>query len=74
MGLEYIKEILARAATDKEFRDKLLNKETIDEVLKPYKGKLTQEEKTCLYELTSDRLEQLIIGKDNIGSYEDIRI
>ena len=72
MALETVKEIIARIATDKEFRDKFFNPKSIEEILGQYKGKLTQEEKNCLYVLTPESVEQYV--SKAIYSCSDIRI
>ncbi|MFH1587256.1 MAG: hypothetical protein ABID38_05340 [Candidatus Diapherotrites archaeon] len=73
MTLKSVKEILARAMTDKEFRVKLLDKTTAEEAMRNYEKELTEEEKGCLAELTPEKLEDYSATTDIITS-SDIRI
>jgi hypothetical protein len=72
MALEDIKEIIARVATDNGFRQDFFNPKSIDKVLAPYEGRLTQEEKQCLRELTLEKVEQYV--RKEKYSCSDIRI
>lgn len=73
MALATVKDVLARAMTDKGFRIKLLDVSKGKEVLKPYEKYLTPTEKTCLVELTPEKLAEFST-KAKIMSIADIRI
>lgn len=77
MALEYVKEILLKAALDERFREKFFSPKTIDDVLVSYKGRLSEEEEKCLREL---KLENIVedmkkyFKKGEIMHYSDIRL
>lgn len=72
MGLETLKEIIVRIATDQEYRAKFFDEKTKADSLKHYESSLTEEEKLCLYELTPDRVEEYV--RKDLTKCQDIRI
>jgi hypothetical protein len=68
-----VKRVLLRAATDPEYRSRILgSEEHRAEALKSYN--LTDEERTCLLELTEDSIADAASKLNHYAAVSDIRI